>query len=298
MQKPKPPASLGIFTQLAIAVVASLPFVLLQIWFLGDLYRWLGFLGYGGIVFVPPVAFAAWMIYALVEIGVRHGASRRLFPMFAIAGGVWLIGFFSPTLMLQPLLNEIPFVCRVGQGVQWSTSVPNARWEAPNPECDKNHEVILVLSGNGNAANHELNSGYLNWAGDGAVNLSSIRFDPISFQEGYYQEYKTGSREYLQTRLATSGMSASEAEAIATDMWQVLQQADQGRPLQSSRGDVEEVASTIADNWDLFIGGIVWIATLLVVFILISFGITPANLKLPAPNKDTEKKDAPHQGLL
>lgn len=93
-------------------------------------------------------------------------------------------------------------------------------------------------------------------------------------------------------------MSASEAEAIATDMWQVLQQADQGRPLQSSRGDVEEVASTIADNWDLFIGGIVWIATLLVVFILISFGITPANLKLPAPNKDTEKKDAPHQGLL
>lgn len=240
-----------------VAFVACLPFAGLQLLYLSDTngFDYVLF-GYSLIGTVGCMVAFTWVVYLIAEVSWRKNQSVRIgVPYFSFAGGVLLVLFFVPGLLLRPVLETIPSFCRVTQVTRWSTS---------------KGEFILVASGTGTVNQHRLHGGYMNWTGDGSAGFSSFYVQPIEFQYNYYEPYFQGSMVLLRNRMAKSGIENSELNLVSSDIWSVLQQAAEGTEIKTAIGDMGNVESAVADGWDARIGGVIWLIVLLVVFLTVS----------------------------
>jgi hypothetical protein len=246
--------------RLLIATLAALPFALLQLSFLGDSDQWAVVLfGYMGIKVIAPIVFLAWCGYCFIEYRMRLRSQSHLFPSFAIAGGVFLVAFFLPAMIVHPIALRFPHFCRVNQSIEWSTS-------KPHPEWNTNDSFVLVLVGKGIPKSHRFTTGYMNWTGNGSADLTSIEFKPLSFDG----PKKAASFEFLTRRMSNSGLPEAELEPIAKDVWQILQRVDDDLDVRSKSGIVSSIYCDIDDQWDYVIGGWIWIFALVAVFALVA----------------------------
>ncbi|MCP3928645.1 MAG: hypothetical protein GY705_06040 [Bacteroidetes bacterium] len=244
-----------------VSLIAAFPFIFLQLAFLKDSYQWSVYLfGYMGIISVAVIVFLGWCVYCFAEYRLRLKNNIRSFPSFSLLGGILLLAFFLPAIVVNPIALNIPSLCRVTQSIEWPTS-------KLYKERKSNHSFILVLIGKGSKDNHKFTTGYMNWTGKEPAGFTSINLNSISFQERYYKDNISGNKEYLRTRMANSGTPDEELEKIATDVWNLLSLAENEMDLHSKIGDISNIYSHVDDEWDYIIGGIIWILITLFVFI-------------------------------
>ena len=253
-------------TRVVTALLAASPWLLLQFAFITDAQGWsLLLFGYGIIVLFTVIAFFLLTIYCAVEIAIRWHSKVRYFPSFSVAAGILLLGFFLPAAAIKPTLQNNPRFCFATQTIEWETSRPNSDW-------DFNDCFIVVVNGRGTADNHDFESGHMNWSGDEPAGFPSINFHPISFQRTYHEySNEVGTLDSLKSQMAKSGIPASELDPLSEDIWQVLTQIENGEEIQTRRGKVYGVDSSIQHSWDYVIGGWIWMGYVVLVFIVVGW---------------------------
>ena len=248
-----------------VSLGAAAPFLTLQAAFLTDAYSWsVTLFGYGAIVLAIGLAFLGWWTFFFIEYRWRLHAAEKAFPAFSVVGAPMLLAFFLPAMLIRPFVMQIPDLCRATQSIQWSTSKP---W----PEWKNKHCFALVLVGTGTRSNHKFTDGYMNWTGSEPAGFTSVGFHPISFQYNYYEPLHDGTFELLRNRMSTSGIPETELDSISKDVWDLLSRVEQGQSVRAASGVVDAVWSDVDKQWDLFIGGWIWMVIVIVSFQVAGF---------------------------
>ncbi len=246
----------------AVSAVAAVPFLALQAAFMAvdSSFQIFGIaiLEFGIIPVAIPVFFA-WCVYLGIEYWWRLKSREKKVLAFGWTGGLFLLGFLLPAAAVRPLLEQIPRLCRATQAIAWTTSLPDPRWNG-------NHRFVLVLIGTGTRENHRFTSAYLDWSGEANAEFTSIRLEPLSFQYDNYQRHHVLSAQALRERLSESGLPTAELDAISHDLMQVLENAARDKPIVAQLAKVRQVESSLEDDPDLVLGGVIWMVALFAVF--------------------------------
>ena len=234
-----------------ISLIATILFALLQIIFISDSpgFSFVLF-QYRVINLARIVVSVGWLGFGGIELRWRMTTKRWTCPAYSIVGGLFLLAFFVPSTFVLPILETMPAFCGVTQMLEWKTS---------------KGKFILVFNGTGTADHHRFSTGYLNWTGNEAAGVGSLRLNPIQFQFGY-DPYYPGTPGLLHERLAGSGLSDTVLSRIEVEIWKSLEMANSGERLGEEVGNVGAVSSFVANSWDKTIGGVTWLCCLFLAF--------------------------------
>lgn len=255
-----------------IGLVASLPFLILQLIYLSDVHGWNLALSYGLFFWVVLAVFAVWLVCAIIEYRKRLDLSPVIFrvPWFSLGSFVFLVTFFHVGKWARPIVLQVPAWCRVSQGIEWYTSKANKKYGGT-------HSYILVLTGRGNSSQHDFTSGYLNWTGDQAAGFSSVNPDGLTFSYwvGYDHITIPASLDVLRERIRSSGIPEEEVIRISTEIWEVIDQAGRGSAVMARSGTVDPIWEAPFDHEEAVLGAFIWMALLFGTFQFISWRSLP-----------------------
>lgn len=264
-----------------IGLLAASPLLLLQLLYLCDIDGWNVSLSYVLFFVAFPAAFIGLAGFMCVELWKRRklpSASFRL-PWFSFGGLLFLITFFHFGEWARPIVLRIPQWCRVNQIIRWETSKSDEKYGGT-------HSFVLVFVGRGNEANHAFTSGYLNWTGDEPAGLSDLDLKGQTFSHwvGYDHITTPAAISVLRDRVAKSGLPDEEVALISAEIWQAMDLALIGNPVEVDHGAVEPVGAAPFDNEDTILGALVWIVMLIGSFQGIGRLSLPPTIQLAQPS--------------
>ena len=243
--------SLSRFQAAGIPTVAALPWLLLMLILLSDVQKWAVELSHGLAVLVVPAGGVALLVFGIAEARFRgkHLAGAQQLTWFTPIVAIGLLTFFFVGEWAKPIVMRNPQWCRVYQGIEWTVS--------------DDESFALMLWGRGNAAEHEFRSAYLNWSGDEPAGISSIELRPIRFKS------VDATLDKLRKRLAESGLPGERLDSLAPAIWDVLQQANDGKPISASAATVDPVQDQPRGDEHVVLGGVIWMLALVSAFLIV-----------------------------
>ena len=101
--------------------------------------------------------------------------------------------------------------------------------------------------------------------------ISDIDFKPIriGWWEGYDHVFVDAPPDELRQRLAPSGLSDDQLDTLNPAIWDVLQQANDGKSVSSSTAKVDPVWDAPFGDEHTILGGVAWMVVLLMLFLTI-----------------------------
>lgn len=257
-------------------LLAGVPVMMIIHAYLADAYSWdIMLYGYAGICMVAPQLGLCVVAYGVLESVIRARASVTVWPVFALLSGLSLLAVPFVIALASMILSEIPKYNVTGQSIEWETSRRSSEYHF--------HSYVLVLRGQGNTSQYQFSRGYLNWTGNEPAGFSDIGLAPLRFQLEYYQEPITLDQDQFITRVAASGVSAAEVQAIGQDMWRTLNDVNDGKAFDSRLGKLDPIFSHVDDEMSTLWGGYVWLVVVMFLFAV-------AGVVSIIPKKKTEPK--------
>jgi hypothetical protein len=239
--------------------VAASPLLFLQMAFIGDPDGWFVAFRYGAFSATVVLVMIGWCGYTFIEYRWRVRKGESSDPLYGAISAPLLLTFFVPSIVVSPLVRQMPQLCRVTQSINWTTSVPNPQWAS-------NHSFVLVLSGSGTTEDYCFTHGFMNWTGDESAGLTSVDFSPISFQYDYYEPSHPGSLEVLRKRMSAANIPKDELDVLSAEIWNLLQRVNQRNTVGSTSGVVDDIYCEVDGEWDFVIGGVIWMVIVFFAF--------------------------------
>ncbi len=256
------------------------PFVVLKLTFLANISGWENGLAVGALQPVLIGFLLCLIIFAAIEFRLRSAFTRRFFrfPWYALCLGIAMTTFFAVGACMEPIVALNPAWSRVGQELVWRTSIseqPDCRPhgdKAGNDWAPENSALHLEFSGPGNIAAHEWVSGRMYWTGNEELRVSKIEFRPLSFRCNGESIF---SKSSLAQCLTSSELSTDETERLASEVWDVLHQANSNLEISAANAHIGQIWTLPRGYADKYLGGGVWILALVAACLLVGFRTLP-----------------------
>ncbi|QDU94393.1 hypothetical protein [Lignipirellula cremea] len=248
----------------ACSLLAALPLLAMQAVYLGDLDSWLTALfGYDAIYLVVGCVAVGWAVFAALEWSFRRTVCETKGVWFALAGIPCLLGFFLPASLCMPVLERMPAYCLISQDVVWEAG--------PLQDSSQDRQLFTLRLESGDKPYPQFARGNLTWLDGYQARILQLEFQPLVDPDAYPGSSKALTIDLLRQHLAGDILAEREQDAIASDIWLLLQRVEAGQPVACQLGEVGPVISQIDNHWNYYLGGLVWMVGVLVLFLVVGY---------------------------